>query len=151
VKLAEALILRSDLLKKLQSLKDRIQRFAVVQEGDKPHEDPKEILKQANGAAEELRDLVVKIETANHTGKVADGRTIARALADRDLLINQHALVAAAIEGTKAQPDRYGVKEIKWVATISVKDYQKRLDDYAKAIREVNVLIQEANWKYEIQ
>ena len=83
MKLAEALILRSDLLKKLQSLKDRIQRFAVVQEGDKPHEDPKEILKQANGAAEELRDLVFKIETGNHTGKVADGRTIARALADR--------------------------------------------------------------------
>lgn len=42
------------------------------------------------------------------------------------------------------------MKEIKWVATISVKDYQKKLDDYAKAIRDINVKIQEANWKHEL-
>ncbi len=40
MKLAEALLLRSDLQKKLASLRERIVANAVVQEGDKPHEAP---------------------------------------------------------------------------------------------------------------
>jgi len=150
MKLAEALIVRSDLNKKIQSLKERIGRFAVVQQGDKPHEDPEELFKEACAVVESLRDMVSNIESANQTAKLKDGRTIAMALAQRDCLIQQHALVSAAIDGTKKDPDRYGTKEIKWVSTISVKSYQKRLDDYAKKIRELNVYIQEANWSYTI-
>jgi hypothetical protein len=150
MKLAEALILRSDLNKKLVSLKERLTRFAVVQEGDQPHEDPQEVFKEACGATETLRDLVIRIETANQTAKLSDGRTVSQALAEREHLMRLHAFVNAAIEGTKKEPDRYGMKEIKWVATISVKDYQKKLDDYAKAIRDINVKIQEANWKHEL-
>lgn len=150
MKLAEALILRSDLNKKLASMKERLTRFAVVQEGDQPHEDPQEIFAEACGVAKTLRDLVIQIETGNQAAKLSDGRTVAQALAERDYLIQSHAFVNALIEGTKKEPDRYGMKEIKWVATISVKDYQKRLDDYAKAIREINVKIQEANWKHEL-
>lgn len=150
MKLAEALILRSDLNKKLVSLKERLTRFAVVQEGDQPHEDPQELFAEACGAAATLRDLVIRIETANQAAKLSDGRSVSQALAERDYLIQSHAFVNALIEGTKKEPDRYGMKEIKWVATISVKDYQKKLDDYAKAIRDINVKIQEANWKHEL-
>ena len=150
MKLAEALILRSDLNKKIQSLKERIGRFSVVQQGDLPHEDPEDIFRQAHSVSKSLQDLVVKIEQSNIVARIKDGRTIAVALAERDHLIQLHAFVGAAIGGTKKEPERYGVKEIKWVSTISVKDYQKRLDDYSKLIRDINVMIQEANWNFEM-
>jgi hypothetical protein len=43
IKLAEALLLRSDLVKKLASLQSRAQRFAMVQEGEKPAEGPRDL------------------------------------------------------------------------------------------------------------
>ena len=150
MKLAEALILRSDLNKKIQSLKERLGRYSVVQQGDNPHEDPEDVYRQASGVTDSLKDLIIKIEASNQIAKIKDGRTIAVALAERDNLIIKHALVNSAIDGTKKEPDRYGVKEIKWVSTISVKDYQKRMDDYSKSIRDINVMIQEANWLYEL-
>ena len=47
MKLAEGLMLRSDIQKKLASLRERISRNAVVQEGNKPHEDPQKLMKEA--------------------------------------------------------------------------------------------------------
>lgn len=150
MKLAEALILRSDIDKKIQSFKERLGRYATVQQGDTPHEDPEEIFREACGTIETLESLVVKIQTANTVAKLKDGRTIAVALAEREALMHQHSLLSTAIEGANKEPSRYSASEIKWVTTISIKNYQKRLDDCAKKIRDLNVLIQEANWHYEM-
>src|SRR5262245_46101487 len=46
----------------------------------------------------------------------------------------------------RKEPARYGVREIKWVATLEVAKLQKQADDLSKSIRELNALIQEANW-----
>ncbi len=45
MKLAEALQERADLKRTLNSLKERLQRVALVQEGEKPAEDPQELLR----------------------------------------------------------------------------------------------------------
>jgi hypothetical protein len=58
MKLAEALLLRADLQKKVASLRDRIVANAVVQEGDKPHEAPDQLMKEAFGALAELETLM---------------------------------------------------------------------------------------------
>lgn len=47
MKLAEALLLRADLQKKLASLKARIGQFTRVQEGDAPAEDPNALISEA--------------------------------------------------------------------------------------------------------
>jgi hypothetical protein len=150
MKLAEALLLRSDLNKKLLSLRDRIVRYAVVQEGEQPHENPEDLHQEASGVIGELKDLSVKIDRANQAGRLSSGVSMTDALAERMALTQQHALIVAAIEGTKREPDRYGVREIKWVATVDLVGYQKRLEDLAKKIRELNAAIQEANWKIDI-
>jgi hypothetical protein len=150
MKLAEALLLRSDLQKKLASLRERIARNAVVQQGDSPHEDPAELLLQAHGVLDELEKLVCKINQANLLHKVADGRTLTEAIARRESLVAQHALINGAIQGSKREPDRYSMSEIKWVATMEVAKLQKQLEDVAKKTRELNVAIQEANWKAEL-
>jgi hypothetical protein len=150
MKLAEALLLRSDLQKKLASLRERIVANAVVQEGDKPHEAPDVLLKEAFGVLAELEDLISRVNKTNLDVKLPDGRTLTEAIARRDTLVGQHALLVASIAGCRKEPDRYGVREIKWVATLEVAKLQKQADDLAKNIRELNGLVQQANWGAEL-
>jgi len=150
MKLAEALLLRADIQKKVASLRDRIVSNAVVQEGETPHERPDELMKQAAGALAELEKLVTKIHRTNLATKLADGRTLTDAIAHRDTLVAQHGLTVAAIAGSKKEPDRYSPREIKWVATLPVAKLQKQVDDLAKKLRELNAEIQKANWKADL-
>jgi len=150
MKLAEALLLRADLQKKIASLRERVVANAVVQQGDEPHEDPNALMREAFGVMEQLENLVVQINGTNLGSKLPDGRTMTAAIAKRDALVHQHALLIAAVAGSRKEPDRYGVREIKWVATLKVASLQKQADDLAKRIRELNASIQETNWKVEL-
>jgi hypothetical protein len=149
-KLAEALLLRADLQKKVASLRERIVANAVVQDGEKPHEDPAALMKEAFGALDTLESLIAKINAANGKTKLADGRTLTQAIARRDTLTQEHALIQAAIAGCRKEPERYSAREIKWVATLNVAKLQKQSDDLSKRIRELNAAIQAANWKAEL-
>ncbi len=151
MKLAEALVLRADTQKKLASLRERVGNNAVVQEGSKPHEDPNQLLKEAFGVLKELRELIGKINAANAVNKLPDGRTLTAAIAQRDELAQQHSLLQHAIAGSSKEPDRYSMKEIRWVACVDVKKLQRQSDDLAKKIRELNLMIQETNWATDLE
>lgn len=151
LKLAEALLLRADMQKKVASLRERVVANAVVQEGEKPNEDPNQLLLEATGALSGLEVLVARINKTNLTAKLPDGRTLTEAIAKRDALVQQHALLQAAAAGSRKEPDRYGVREIKWVAMMDVRKLQKQCDDLARSIRELNGAIQETNWKVVLE
>ena len=151
MKLAETLLLRSDMKKKLASLRERIVSNAVVQDGERPHEDPVELMKEAVGVLDELESLVIRVNTANAACRLPDGRTLAQLIALRDKLTQQHSILQAAVQGSQKEPERYSMKEIKWVATVEVAKLQKQSDDLSKRIRELNVLIQGANWQVEVE
>ena len=151
MKIAEALLLRADLKKKLASLRERIGANALVQEKEKPHEDPAKLLKEAVGVLGELEEIGLRIDRANQATKLADGRPLAKAVAERDTLAQHHSLLQAAIAASRKEPDRYSMKEIKWVATLDVAKLQKQCDDLAKHLRETNAAIQATNWQAEIE
>ena len=65
MKLAEALLLRSDLQTKLVSLQQRINSNVVVQEGDQPSEDPTALLAEAFQVNSELHRLIRRIHQTN--------------------------------------------------------------------------------------
>ena len=151
MKIAEALLLRADLKKKLASLRDRVAANAIVQEKEKPHEDPAKLIKEAVGVLGEFEEIALRIDQANQVTKLADGRVLAAAVAQRDTLAQHHSLLQAAIAATRKEPDRYSMKEIKWVATLEVAKLQKQCDDLAKQLREINAAIQATNWKADIE
>jgi hypothetical protein len=150
MKLAEALLLRADMKKKIASLRERVAANAVVQEGEKPHEDPIALMKAAMGVLDEMESIALKINTTNLTTTLADGRALAMLIAHREKIAQQHSLLQAAIAGTRKEPDRYSMKEIKWIATVEVAGLQKQSDDLSKRLRELNAQIQEVNWQVEI-
>jgi hypothetical protein len=97
-----------------------------------------------------LEEIVFKINQANLENKLKDGRTLTEAMAARDALLQRHSIYQSAIAGTAREPDRYGLKEVKWVHTLDVASLQKQSDDLSKQIRVLNAAIQEANWKIEV-
>jgi len=151
MKLAEALLLRADIQKKLASLRERIRKYTVVQEGEKPAEDPRQLLEQVTAVAERLQRLIFAINEANFTGQTARGRSLTAALAEREILLLRHSILQATAESAAKPPERYGVKEIRWIKTVDVARLQQAADELAQQIREVNAEIQAANWQIEIQ
>lgn len=150
MKLAEALLLRADLQKKLASLQSRAQKYAVVQEGETPAEDPETILQQIRALTTQLGRLVFEINRDNLANRVTSGETITEALARRDSLTLRHSILQSVVEVSAKPPDRYGVKEIRWVSAVRVTALQDEIDTLAKQIRELNAAIQQAGWAVEL-
>jgi len=150
MKLAEALILRADCQKRFAQLKSRLLTNAKIQEGDKPAEKPQELIKELEGVAGELADLIKRINKTNSATIVANSKTLSDVLAERDVLAlrraayNDLALSAALAHG------RLTRSEIKFVSTINVAETQKRADELAKEYRELDARIQELNWQTEL-
>ena len=151
MKIAEALLLRADMQKKLASLRERIGKNAVVQDGDEPHEDASRLIEETFSVLKEFESLVVGINQANLKNKLPDGRSLTAAIAHRDTLAAQHSLLQHAIGSTQKEPDRYSRNEIKWVAMLKVGNLQKQSEDLAKRLRQLNAGIQEANWRAELE
>jgi hypothetical protein len=151
MKLAEALLLRADVQKKLASLQARAQKYAVIQEGERPAEDPQAILRQIEAVAGELQQLVFAINRANLQHRVRTGESLTEALAKRDCLALRHRILQSVLDVCAKPPERYGVKEIRWVTSVDVVALQGQVDELAKQIRELNAAIQEAGWQVELE
>ena len=149
MKLAEALVLRSDIQKRIKSLQERITKVTIMQKGDKPAEDPQALLGEAHSAITNLEGLIFAINSANLNSKTPEGRSITEALAERDALALKHEFLTKTVDSAEI-PSAYSVREIRWISTINVEVIQEEIDAIATRIREVNLEIQEANWLNDI-
>jgi len=149
MKVAEALALRADLQRRLEQLKQRLTKNARVQEGDQPAEGPEELQTEFERCAEELVTLIRRINRTNASSRIG-AITLADALAQRDVLkIRQgtYRELAAAASTSQARTTR---SEVKYVSTVSVAKIQRKADDLAKELRELDTRIQEADWKTDL-
>jgi hypothetical protein len=85
VKLAEALVVRADLAKRLEQLKARLQRNAKAQEGEDPAEKPDELVGEFEHVATDFAALIARINLTNAAASL-NGRSLTEALAERDVL-----------------------------------------------------------------
>ena len=98
MKLAEALLLRSDLQTKLASLQQRINNNVLIQEGDELSEDPNALMGEAFSVNTELHHLIAKIHATNAQAKTSTGQSMLSVLNTRDLLTQQHRIIQQAID-----------------------------------------------------
>ncbi len=150
MKLAEALIIRADMQKKLASLKFRISENTKVQEGDNPTEDPTQLLIEANQLISELYQLIDKIHRTNATTQLANGKNLLVMLIERDTLSERHRLLQTTIDSVKTEDLRYSIREIKWAKTIDIASLQKQADDIASKLRQLNIELQSINWQIDL-
>ena len=149
MKLAVALQERADLNIKIEDLKGRLNRNILVQEGEKPAEDPKDLKKELDACINRLEYLIAAINKTNCETKV-DGKSITELLARKDALEVKSAAYRDIVYVGSSNTDRARNTEIKIVSVINVKSWQKEADETAKEIRLIDNKIQETNWTTEL-
>lgn len=151
MKIAEGLILRADYQKRLEQIRDRLTRSAKVQEGEKPPENPSDLLNEMNDLIKKLTVLVQKINRTNSLAVVEDGKTITDLLAERDSISLKRSILESLVNATTIKHDRYSKSEVKFFSTVNVAEMQKEIDKLSKEYREIDTKIQESNWKIELK
>lgn len=146
MKLAEALIARGDIQKRLEQLQDRLKRSSWVQEGEKPHEDPGRLRHEIAALATELQSLIFKINQANVSTRLPSGMTLTEALAQRDTLTLHQNILRSVADAASERVDRYGRAEIRRLPTIDVGQLRDEIDTLAQRRREIDTVIQATNW-----
>ena len=149
MKLAEALILRSDLQKRIEQLRVRLNNNAKVQENDKPSENPEELLNELDNNINQLKILIKQINRTNCV-TVSNGQTLADLIAERDTLTLKSNILRGFLNIAGQKVNLYSTTEIKIMSTVDVPALQKELDQLSKKIRETDTKLQQANWLTEL-
>lgn len=149
MKLAQALILRSDTQKRIEQLKVRLLSNAKTQENESPSEDPKLLLKELDKLTSELFGLICSINLTNSSAKF-DGMSLTEMIAKKDALALKANVLREFATSASQKVDLYSNSEIKILSTVDVAALQKQVDALSKEIRELEMKLQEANWSVDL-
>ena len=150
MKLAEALQARADLNRRIAQLRDRLLNNALVQEGEKPAEDPGELLAELDDCVARLAEIIARINLTN-AGTAVEGVTLTAMLARRDALkLHVDALQALTSAASQTWQRATGT-EIRVKSAVDVRALRKRADDLSRQLRELDNRIQALNWETELR
>ena len=149
MKLATALAERADLQKRIQELGTRLNNNAKVQEGEKPSEDPKELLDELDKCFIRLEELIARINHTNNVTK-SDDASLTDLIARRDCLKQRIMILRTFLNHASDKVNRYSKAEIKILSTVPVADLQKNVDNLSKELRIIDETIQGLNWTTEL-
>ena len=150
MKLAEALQERADLKRSISDLSDRLQRVALIQEGEKPVEDPKTLMKALDESVNRLEYLMAAINHTNDMMTTANGMTLTALIARKDALLLKQSVYKNLAQEAGYNTSRARGTEIKVMPAVKVSDIQKEIDRMAKEVRTLDNLLQETNWTKDL-
>ena len=149
MELAEALILRADLQKRIDQLRVRLNNNAKVQENDEPSEKPEDLLNELDSNINQLKVLIKQINKTNCV-TISNSQTLADLIAERDTLTLKSNILRGFLNIAGQKVNLYSTTEIKIMSTVDVPALQKELDLLSKKIRETDTELQQANWLTEL-
>ena len=149
MKLATALSERADLQRRIAELSGRLNNNAKVQDGEKPSEDPNELLKELNNDFEKLENLIARINHTNNETKSGE-LTLTDLIARRDCLKQKIGIMRNFLNAASEKVSRYSKTEIRILSTVKVSELQKEVDGLSKELRETDETIQSLNWTTEL-
>lgn len=149
MKLAEALQERADLNRRIQQLQQRLGNNAIVQEKEKPIEDPKNLLAELDRCVAELEDIIARINLTNCRTQV-EGKTLTEHLARRDALKLKLGAYRDLTYRASQVGQRMSGREIKLFSAVDVPQLQREVDGLSKELRLLDNTIQAANWSTEL-
>lgn len=150
MKLAEALQERADLNRKIAQLRSRLEMNATVQEGEKPAEDPMELMGELDGCTQRLEELMVRINLTNCEART-EGKSLTELIARRDCLTLKIGAYRAVLDQASSITQRMTMSEIKILRAVDVKALQKQTDALSGELRRIDNAIQQANWQTELK
>jgi len=149
MKLAEALIERADLQRKIAQMEYRMRKNARVQEGDEPAEAVKKLMPEYESLMDDLERQIVKINITNSKTSFEDV-TLAEAITKRDCQKSKIRAYQELREAATIEQDRYSNKEIKFIRCVDIVKLQEKIDGLSKGYRELDTKMQGLNWTTEL-
>lgn len=150
MKLAEALQERADINRRVEQLRHRLSRNATVQEGEKPAEDPRELINELDSCIARLEELVARINRTNSETAIG-GKTLTELIAKRDALNLKISVYRNFLDMASNLSGRATRNEIKILSTVNVRELQKQLDDMSRDLRLTDNALQQANWTVDLK
>lgn len=154
VKLAEALSLRANSVRRIEQLRSRIVSNARYQEGEDPAEDAAALLAEADEMLVQYETLIRRINRTNAATSIGADGTLTDALARRDALRLRHSVLTAAADAAVGnnQPAyaRQLRSELKMLSALPVSELRTHADDIAREWRDLDVRIQRSNWEVDL-
>lgn len=149
MKLAEALALRAEMRTKMNNIQSRLNNNAKVQEGEKPSENPYELIKELDSVSDEMTSLIKNINYTNCM-TTENGVSLTDMIAEKDVLREKVNVMKNFLANAGAVVNRYSNTEIKILSTVDVAELQKEVDAMSKKLRELDVNIQRINWTVDL-
>ena len=149
MKLAEALLEKSHVQERMEQLRPRLSNNARVQEGEKPAEDPAELMRELSRLTGQLEELTAQINLTN-SRTLVNGQPLTLLLAQRDARKKELTMLRDFLDAASHLTGRSSASEIRILSTVDVAAQQKLLDQKSKALRELDASIQAANWTTDL-
>ena len=147
--MATALSERADLQRRIADLSVRLGNNAKVQDGEKPSEDPGELLAELNKDFERLEELIAHINHTNNETR-SGGVTLTDLIAKRDCLKQKIDIMRNFLNAASDKVSRYSKTEIRILSTVPVSELQKDVDRLSRELRETDETIQGLNWTTDL-
>ena len=149
MKLAEALQERADLNRRIEQLRYRLSNNVLVQEGEKPLEDPAALLEELESSFTRLEWLIARINLTNCAVKV-EGRSLTELIARRDVLSLRAEAYRRLVEEASQNTHRATHTEIKILSAVDVPALQRQADDASRELRLLDNTLQATNWTADL-
>jgi hypothetical protein len=146
MKLAEGVILRANLRKRSEQLRERLRRNARVQEGYEPVEKPEVLLAELDRVAADLELMVRRINWTNSNLMFDPNHRISDAIAVRDTLDLRIRTLNSIIEEV-TERDRWLTRT---VATLDPVVLQIQLDDLSRKRLDLDMRLQAISWQEDL-
>lgn len=149
MKLAEVLQERADLNRRIEQLRYRLSNNVLVQEGEKPLEDPAALLEELESSFTRLEWLIARINLTNCAIKV-EGRSLTELIARRDVLSLRAEAYRRLVEEASQNTHRATRTEIKILSAVDVPALQRQADDASRELRLLDNTLQATNWTADL-
>lgn len=149
MKLAEALQERAYLNRRIEQLRYRLNNNVLVQEGEKPLEDPAALLEELESSFTRLEWLIARINLTNCAVKV-EGRSLTELIARRDVLSLRADAYRRLVEEASQNTHRATRTEIKILSAVDVPALQRQADDASRELRLLDNTLQATNWTADL-
>jgi hypothetical protein len=148
MKLAEALLEKSAVTKRIEELRNLIVTNGMAQEGDTPFEDPIGLLEQF----EECSRQLIKLERAivkTNSSVMINNLTISQCIAEKSILKQKASSIKHIIDSCKPN-NRYSRSEIKNVILLDLKNLTNQYENITNAVRKIETQLAQTNWQTDL-
>ena len=140
---------RADLNRRIEQLRYRLNNNVLVQEGEKPLEDPAALLEELESSFTRLEWLIARINLTNCAVKV-EGRSLTELIARRDVLSLRAEAYRRLVEEASQNTHRATRTEIKILSAVDVPALQRQADDASRELRLLDNTLQATNWTADL-